>query len=86
MNRSTVLKSFVAGVVFTFLVIGSARFLSPAATAAPDDGDAYRVELVSNDQYKIQSALNTLEKQGWNYVSCVERADKKVVLIFRRVE
>ena len=46
--------------------------------------DTYRVEMVNNDPYKVQTGLNLMAKEGWYYVSSINRTDGKVLLIFRK--
>jgi hypothetical protein len=48
--------------------------------------DAYRVELVMSDQYKVQRALNQMAAKGWYYISSVPRQDGKVLLVFRQAQ
>jgi len=59
---------------------------SGAAQAQSDsrDGEEYRVELVQNDQYKVQKGLNAMSRQGFYYVSSIQRNDGKVLLVFRK--
>jgi hypothetical protein len=70
-------------IVVTALVM---RFAATPAPLQTNASEPYRVELVNGDPYKIQTALNNLSKQGWYFVSCVTRQDKKVLLVFRRTE
>jgi hypothetical protein len=69
------------------LIGGSIVGFSVAPTRAAQDireEDAYRVEMVNNDPYKVQAGLNALEKQGWYYVSAISRPDGKILLILRK--
>ncbi len=68
-------------IVVTALVV---RVASLPAQAQGTSGEPYRVELVHNDSYKVQSALNSMAKEGWYFVSSVSRSDSKVLLIFRK--
>lgn len=68
-------------IVVTALVV---RFAATPAPLQAASDEPYRVELVSGDPYKVQTALNNLSKQGWYFVSSVSRQDKKVLLVFRR--
>jgi hypothetical protein len=71
----------VAAVAVTAVVV---RFAISPVQAQTESGEPYRVELVHNDPYKIQSALNSMAKQGWYYISCTSRTDTKVLLVFRK--
>jgi hypothetical protein len=62
------------------LVIGRVAFSRPMQT----DQEAYRVELVMSDQYKVQKALNQMAGEGWYFISSVARQDGKVLLVFRK--
>ena len=64
------------------LVIGKVAFSKPLQT----EEEAYRVELVMSDQYKVQRALNQMAGKGWYYISAVQRQDGKVLLVFRKAQ
>ena len=70
-------------IVLTALIV---RYAATPAPMQSDNREPYRVELVNNDPYKVQTALNNLSKQGWYFVSSVSRQDKKVLLVFRKGE
>lgn len=74
--------------VFCLVLAGSMIFAlrtgSAQAQSERDDSEQYRVELVQNDQYKIQKGLNSMARQGFYYVSSISRTDGKVLLVFRR--
>jgi hypothetical protein len=66
------------------VLIAALFVAAPApASSTPTAAEPYRVELVSNDVYKVQKALNANAAQGWWYVSGIERSDGKVLLVFR---
>ena len=64
------------------LMIGKVAFSRPM----PTDQEAYRVELVMSDQYKVQKALNQMAGEGWYFISSVARQDGKVLLMFRKAQ
>jgi hypothetical protein len=64
----------------TGLVMGKVAFSRPMQT----EQEAYRVELVMSDQYKVQKALNQMAGEGWYYISSIPRQDGKVLLVFRK--
>lgn len=67
------------------LCLGVARFVvAPPPASGQEEGEPYRVELVQNDPYKVQTGLNMMAKRGWYYVSSIQRADGKVLLVFRK--
>jgi hypothetical protein len=69
------------------LLITAFVVLSPSpAASTPASSEPYRVELVSNDGYKVQKALNANAARGWWFVSGIERADGKVLLVFRTAQ
>ncbi len=70
-----------AAVVITAVVV---RFFASPVQAQPAGAEPYRAELVHNDPYKVQSALNSMAKEGWYFVSSASRNDSKVLLIFRK--
>jgi len=74
--------------VSCLLLFGTTIFAlrTGSAQAQPDrdDSEQYRVELVQNDQYKIQKGLNSMARQGFYYVSSISRNDGKVLLVFRK--
>ena len=84
MTRATKVLT-LAGIAAALFVVLLAFTPAPASPSGPDS-DPYRVELVSNDVYKVQKALNSNAAQGWWFVSGIERADGKVLLIFRSAQ
>lgn len=83
MTRLHYALAFAALVVFAGWLL---LFRSGPAQAQPErrDQEEYRVELVQNDQYKVQKGLNSMARQGFYFVSSVPRNDGKVLLIFRK--
>lgn len=71
----------LTSMAFVLFRSGDAR-----AQAETRDQEEYRVELVQNDQYKVQKALNAMERQRFYYVSCIPRNDGKILLIFRKYQ
>lgn len=69
------------------VLVAGFLIVTPApASSSPPPAEPYRVELVSNDVYKVQKALNANAAQGWWYVSGIERSDGKVLLVFRSAQ
>jgi hypothetical protein len=64
------------------LLVGAVAFSRPAQS----EEEAYRVELVLADQYKVQRALNQMAAKGWYYISTVPRQDGKALLVFRKAQ
>ena len=52
--------------------------------ARADESEPYRVEIVQNDQYKVQVGLNSLAGEGWTFVTAIDRNDGKVLLVFHK--
>jgi hypothetical protein len=73
---------FAVILVVAGLAIGKVAFSRPMQT----EEDAYRVELVMSDQYRVQRALNQMASKGWYYISSVPRQDGKVLLVFRKAQ
>jgi len=82
MNRR--LRKTLVLIFALMLTIALGRSIVSPVRALADEGEPYRVEIVHNDPYKVQDALNSLTRQGWNYVSSISRSDAKVLLVFRR--
>jgi hypothetical protein len=64
------------------LMIGKVAFSRPTQTGQ----EAYRVELVMSDQYKVAKAMNQMATEGWYYISSITRLDGKVLLVFRKAQ
>ncbi len=76
------MAAFALILVVAGLALGKVAFSRPVQT----EEDAYRVELVMSDQYKVQRALNQMAAKGWYYISSVPRQDGKVLLVFRKAQ
>jgi hypothetical protein len=76
---------YVLGASAAFLLV---LLVVRLAIAAPTQtsSEPYRVELVANDVYKVQKALNANAAQGWWYVSSISRPDGKLLLVFRSAQ
>ncbi len=81
MNVIRALAGLAAAVAIAILV---ARFAFASPQAVQTESEPYRVELVANDVYKVQKALNSNAALGWWYDSSIPRQDGKVLLVFRR--
>ena len=80
-NLLRVLSGIAAAVGIALLV---ARLASASPRPVQTESEPYRVELVANDVYKVQKALNSNASLGWWYDSSIPRQDGKVLLVFRR--
>lgn len=80
--KSWRMAAFAVVLVAAGLLAGKVAFSRPLQT----EEEAYRVELVMSDQYKVQRALNQMAAKGWYYISSVPRQDGKVLLVFRRAQ
>jgi hypothetical protein len=81
LTKVLVLAGSAAALLAALLV-----FTPAPASHSQSVSEPYRVELVSNDVYKVQKALNANAAQGWWYVSGIERSDGKVLLVFRSAQ
>jgi hypothetical protein len=72
----------LAAAVAIALLVARLAFASPRPVQT--ESEPYRVELVANDVYKVQKALNSNASLGWWYESSIPRQDGKVLLVFRR--
>jgi hypothetical protein len=72
----------------SILLAGGALLVTRHAAAQSNqrEPEEYRVELVQNDQYKVQKGLNAMARQGWTFVSSIPRNDGKVLLVFHKYE
>lgn len=82
LRKSWRMAAFAVILVVAGLALGKVAFSRPMQT----EEDAYRVELVMSDQYKVQRALNQMAAKGWYYISSVPRQDGKVLLVFRQAQ
>ncbi len=82
LKKSWRMAAFAVVLIAAGLVLGRVAFSRPMQT----EEDAYRVELVMSDQYKVQRALNQMAAKGWYYISSVPRQDGKVLLVFRKAQ
>ncbi len=82
LRKSWRMAAFAVILVVAGLALGKVAFSRPIQT----EEDAYRVELVMSDQYKVQRALNQMAAKGWYYISSVTRQDGKVLLVFRKAQ
>lgn len=78
----------IAGLSLVVVLAVVLLFRAGAAqpTAAARGGEPYRVEMVTADPYKVQTALNSMAREGWFFVSAVRRNDGKVLLVFRHTQ
>lgn len=82
LKKSWRMAAFAVILVVAGLAMGKVAFSRPMQT----EEEAYRVELVMSDQYKVQRALNQMAAKGWYYISSVPRPDGKVLLVFRKAQ
>ena len=82
LKKSWRMTAFAVVLVAAGLVLGRVAFSRPMQS----EEEAYRVELVMSDQYKVQRALNQMAAKGWYYISSVPRQDGKVLLVFRKAQ
>ncbi len=82
LRKSWRMAAFAVILVVAGLALGKVAFSRPMQT----EEDAYRVELVMSDPYKVQRALNQMAAKGWYYISSVPRQDGKVLLVFRKAQ
>lgn len=82
LKKSWRMAAFAVVLVVAGLGLGKVAFSGPLQA----EEEAYRVELVMSDQYKVQRALNQMAAKGWYYISTVPRQDGKVLLVFRKAQ
>ncbi len=84
----TLLKKWWRMATVAVLLVVAGLALGRVAFSRPTQAEeeAYRVELVMSDQYKVQRALNQMAAKGWYYISTVPRQDGKVLLVFRKAQ
>ncbi len=82
LKKSWRMAAIAVVLVVAGLGLGKVAFSGPLQT----EEEAYRVELVMSDQYKVQRALNQMAAKGWYYISSVPRQDGKVLLVFRKAQ
>ncbi len=82
LKKSWRMAAFAVILVVAGLALGKVAFSRPMQA----EEDAYRVELVMSDQYRVQRALNQMAVKGWYYISSVPRQDGKVLLVFRKAQ
>ncbi len=66
------------------LAVCAVKYVGAQGQEETSGEDPYRVELVQNNPYKLQTGLNNLGKKGWVLVSAIPRSDGRVLLILRR--
>jgi hypothetical protein len=81
MHLLRLLAGLAATVGIAILVV---RFAFASPGPVQTESEPYRVELVANDVYKVQKALNSNAALGWWYESSIPRQDGKLLLVFRR--
>jgi hypothetical protein len=86
MKPTMMVRNILASLAGVLLLAALLRFALADSAVAQPSGEPYRVELVGNDQYKVQTALNSMAKRGWFYISSVPRNDGKVLLVFRKAQ
>ncbi len=84
MESRTHVKRWLAVLGAIIFAAAAMRYVVLPPRASAGEAVEYRVEIVHNDPYKVQAALNSLTQQGWDYVSSINRTDAKVLLIFRK--
>ena len=84
MKDTSTLKKAGLTTIALLIVAAMARTIVLPPWAVANEAEPYRVEMVHNDPYKVQAALNSLSHQGWEYVSSISRSDAKVLLVFRK--
>lgn len=82
LKKSWRMAALAVVLIVAGLGLGKVAFSGPLQT----EEEAYRVELVMSDQYKVQRALNQMAAKGWYYISTVPRQDGKVLLVFRKAQ
>ncbi len=84
MNGVRISRKWYVVAVSMLLVAAVVRFVIAKPRAPQDDAQPYRVELVTNNPYRMQSGLNELSQQGWDLVTAIPRTDGKILLILRK--
>jgi hypothetical protein len=83
-NTRYLLKALAGLAAAVGIALLVARFAFASPRQVETESEPYRVELVANDVYKVQKALNANAALGWWYDSSIPRQDGKLLLVFRR--
>jgi hypothetical protein len=86
MKRSLLTASLLGLLAAGVLLFALLRSSPAQARPVNPETEPYRVELVANDVYLVQKALNANAAKGWWYSSAVTRSDGKLLLIFRAAQ
>lgn len=84
MNGVRVSRKWYVVAASVLLVAAVVRFVVAKPRPPQEKSEPYRVELVTNNPYRMQSGLNELSQQGWDLVTAIPRTDGKILLILRK--